>query len=683
MNKLTALAESIAAIKSGGWDSVFLRNLPMNEDEAITAEPYRKSGLVYVCISTTGRAISQVPLRKYVRNSAGLMEIAPITDPWQRLFIRPNYLMDMYSFVEAIVGHLLLDGNVWIVPFPPGVNVGGAPASMWVVSKKFMRPKTNQTTGQLEGWIYSAGNSSIRPFLLNPDEVCHIWFWNPYDPILGMAPLEAGKMAIISDYKAARYNQVFFDNGGQPSGVLSTQQKVGETAWRRMTERLQDTHTGYRKAHRLMVLEQGLQYTQTGLSAKDMEFPELRKYTKEEVLQIFGMKKSIISVTDDLNFATAKEQRKSWWQDTNLPVMKLIESAMNFVFFGDSPEMKVMFDLTNVQALHQEMEDKVKIAKDLVQMGFTSNEVNDKLEMGFPSRGWRDFWYMPINLVPVNEEAQPLGEPSALPVGDQLLLPEGTEDVLDIDVSHEAKLGAVWKAAVRSVEQVETRYEGKVRRIFYSMRKKTLAALARESRKSIDDALTLDFEAEAEELARESGRAYVVAMEESVKNLSRELGIGINLNLNDPAVVSYLLRKKLKVTKVTQTIKEALKITLGQGVEGGESIEQLSERIKKVFNAATNRARVIARTEVIGASNFGRHEGLEQTGFREFEWFTALDERVRPSHKLMHGKRRIKGESWVLSGGATLKYPGDYNGPPGEVIQCRCIEVPAIDSLEQ
>lgn len=674
MNKLTALVETIASIKSGGWDSVFLRNLPMNEDEKIVSEPYKKSGLVYVCISTTARAISQVPLRKYVRNSAGLMEQAPITDPWQRLLIRPNYLMDMYSFVESIVSLLMLDGNVWIVPFPPSVAMGGAPASMWVVSSKYIQPKRNPRTGQLDQWTYTPekGAASVQ---LSPEEVCHIWFWNPYDPILGLAPLEAGRMAVISDYKAARYNQVFFDNGAQPSGVLSTEQKLSDSAWRRMSEQVTDKHTGYRKAHRLMVLEQGLQYTQTGLAAKDMEFSDLRKYTKEEVLQIFGMKKSIISVTDDLNFATAKEQRKSWWQDTNLPIMKMIESAMNFVFFGDSPKVKVMFDLTNVQALHQEMQDKVSIAKDLVGMGFTANEVNDKLEMGFQSRVWRDSWYMPVNLVPVNDETPSPELPPAPVAGDQLLLPE----VLEIDIGRENKLENVWKATIRSVEQIESRYEGKVKRIFFGMRKRTLEALYKGESKSIDDVKKLNFDKEKIELSKESGKVYTNAMESAVKNLEGELGINLRFDLSDPNVISYLMSKTSKVKGVTQTIKDALNTALAQGTQEGESIEQMAERVKKVFNASTSRAKTIARTEVIGASNFGRHEALQQSGFAEFEWFTALDERVRTSHKKMHGKRRTAQQGWALAGGI-IKYPGDYNGPPEEIINCRCIEVPVIAS---
>ena len=85
--------------------------------------------------------------------------------------------------------------------------------------------------------------------------------------------------------------------------------------------------------------------------------------------------------------------------------------------------------------------------------------------------------------------------------------------------------------------------------------------------------------------------------------------------------------------------------------------------------------------ETVGAANFGRHEGMEKSGFTEFEWFTALDERVRDDHIAMQGARRKKGEFWIV-GGASLRYPGDENGPAEQVVNCRCIEVCIPESSE-
>ncbi|MHA2344221.1 MAG: hypothetical protein ACXADW_20335, partial [Candidatus Hodarchaeales archaeon] len=46
------------------WENYFIRNkpLPWMDVKELFEMPYSKSDLVYICISTTARAISQVPL---------------------------------------------------------------------------------------------------------------------------------------------------------------------------------------------------------------------------------------------------------------------------------------------------------------------------------------------------------------------------------------------------------------------------------------------------------------------------------------------------------------------------------------------------------------------------------------------------------------------------------------------
>ena len=120
-------------------------------------------------------------------------------------------------------------------------------------------------------------------------------------------------------------------------------------------------------------------------------------------------------------------------------------------------------------------------------------------------------------------------------------------------------------------------------------------------------------------------------------------------------------------------------ITLVEGMKKGESIEELAARVKSVFNASANRARTIARTEVIGSTNFGRNVGMNRSGFKKKQWWTALDERVRttpPSyydHAAMHGKIIDIGQRWNVNGNM-IRYPGDYMGDPANIINCRCVE---------
>lgn len=56
----------------------------------------------------------------------------------------------------------------------------------------------------------------------------------------------------------------------------------------------------------------------------------------------------------------------------------------------------------------------------------------------------------------------------------------------------------------------------------------------------------------------------------------------------------------------------------------------------------------------------------------EWEWLTARDERVRPSHRAMQGQRRPDGEPFRSGDGIALRYPGDPLAPRQETARCRC-----------
>jgi uncharacterized protein with gpF-like domain len=71
---------------------------------------------------------------------------------------------------------------------------------------------------------------------------------------------------------------------------------------------------------------------------------------------------------------------------------------------------------------------------------------------------------------------------------------------------------------------------------------------------------------------------------------------------------------------------------------------------------------------------------INRSGFQEKTWFTAMDEKVRISHRAMHGKTIKVGDMWVMPSGASLRFPGDFNGPAAEVVNCRCVEIVEPDS---
>lgn len=150
-----------------------------------------------------------------------------------------------------------------------------------------------------------------------------------------------------------------------------------------------------------------------------------------------------------------------------------------------------------------------------------------------------------------------------------------------------------------------------------------------------------------------------------------ELGLAITFDVYDPRIVELLQGKAQKFAKdVNATTAANIKKTLAVGVERGEGMIPLRNRVMEVFTQAErSRAYNIARTEILGTYNKGTLEGYIQTGVvPEKSWLTSRDARVRDSHRAMEGQTVPIREKF--SNG--LMHPGDWNGSAAEICQCRC-----------
>lgn len=123
-----------------------------------------------------------------------------------------------------------------------------------------------------------------------------------------------------------------------------------------------------------------------------------------------------------------------------------------------------------------------------------------------------------------------------------------------------------------------------------------------------------------------------------------------------------------------------------QGKSVGKMAADLQARITEMDRTSAVRA---ARTAVTAAQNAGRmdtYNAAEKIGIRlQKEWLATLDSRTRHSHRRLDGERRDPDDEF--SNGC--RYPGDPQGKPAEVYNCRCtlithvLDIPQDDTLRR
>ena len=198
--------------------------------------------------------------------------------------------------------------------------------------------------------------------------------------------------------------------------------------------------------------------------------------------------------------------------------------------------------------------------------------------------------------------------------------------------------------------------------------------------------------------------AYAINHNYATFEIEKQSRINTSYTLYSRETVERLLRDKpsllpkpsVKVTKDMLYNRQIITSAVTQSVLQGENIYKLAKRLRpEVAQKATAEyfgvetaealehkldvaAMRTAKTMMTSAQNGGRIDGYrraEKLGIKILKvWLATPDSRVRDSHARLDGEEReIEKE---FSNG--LRYPGDPNGEPEEVYNCRCTMITQV-----
>lgn len=134
-----------------------------------------------------------------------------------------------------------------------------------------------------------------------------------------------------------------------------------------------------------------------------------------------------------------------------------------------------------------------------------------------------------------------------------------------------------------------------------------------------------------------------------------------------------LPRPRVDTKKDLRWNKARFNSEIMQGLLQGESIQEIAKRVALGTSSSDYKIALRnARTAVTGAENAGRLDSYyraEEMGIRVSKvWVAAMDTHTRDSHRSLDGEEVAYNEEF--SNG--LMYPGDPDGEPAEVYNCRC-----------
>lgn len=651
-------------------------------------QQYADAGWVYSCVYRIATKGAGVPLKLYrKRKKNGQVIMDEITEhPLLHLLETVNPFMSGHDLKEATLTYEELSGNAyWLLD----MFVAGKPTEIYPLNPYKVRiiPSKEELVAEYK---YNIGGGQWMS--LEKSTVIHFKYFNPMDDYYGLSPLSAARLSVDTQTFADNYNRNFFINSAEPRGALVTEQELNEVQRKQIEAGWLAMHRGVANAHKTAVFEGGIKWEAIGISHKDMQFIKSKKMTREDILGAFGVPPALVGIFEYANYANSKEQRQIFWKDTMIPKLRKMANVINsFLVQPYDPDLICAFDLTGIEALQIDEKLRAEVDEILIRSGI--KKINQAREdRKWPPVPWGDTWNAPMNLMPIMSPSKPKPEPEKLKAGAEETLKEkdggktGEPEVLSDEERAKAIRDKIWAYFKRSTESWERKFKPVLRKIFTDQEKEVIRNLRDSGWKANPMARALpkiDYTGkdrisvllfslkEANRVMRNGGTPMISgALEDHAKFEIDRLGLGIEFDMNNPAVQAWIDKKTFKfANEVNKKTLAELRGELRAAMSTGEGIKEAEKRVERVFGMARgHRTERIARTEIISAHNNGAMQAYKQSEVvDEKEWISSRDGDVRDSHQIDGEKVPI---DQAFSNG--LMYPGDPAGLAEEVVNCRC-----------
>jgi HK97 family phage portal protein len=523
--------------------------------------------------------------------------------------------------------------------------------------------------------IYPQGNMSGTPIRVPPFDMVYFKkpdVTNPY--LRGIGRANGIGDEIETDEYMAKYQKRFFFNDAVPTAV-GMMPGADTTAVDRQKEKWQQEHGGYNNSGKMAWLNWDAKITILKQTEKDMDFIESRKYLRDTSNQHFSIPPELFGILENSNRSTIDAAYYLYTKNVLRKELKFIDDTLNIQLV---PEFGKDFILQHDNVVPEDDEFKLKKASEgLKNGGILVDEWRQANGWEALPNGIGQILYTPLNMMPTKLNGDVIVQPTttappgAAPPETQTLPAEPPKSMKKSFTIEQKE--RMWLILDKAATKNEQAFISNLKRYFQSEQDRIINSLEK-SVKAIDP--LLDWDKENETLFKLLTSLWLASLKDGFETANETFGFGVSFDVVNPTFIDWISEYGAEQVKgINDTTKEALRKTLAEGIDAGESIPKLKDRVLGIMGTAkTSRAEMIAITETHNTTGVATQATYEAAGVKQKEWLTSIDGRERESHAILNGE--VVDIDKEFSNG--LMHPGDPSGPPEEVVRCRCVELPVL-----
>lgn len=330
-------------------------------------------GCVFQGVRLRSQTIAMLP-RSMFQKKGGRTEKRPDHPTHRIIHDEPNPWMTPMEFIEICMARSILRGNAYSeIQYNPRLGV-----IQQVIPVDPSRVDQKLDTDGTMVFIVDKGRPTERT-LRNTESQKQVHHLRGFgDGMKGISIVAAMRETLGLSMSLEEHASRFFANSAAPSGAISHPGTLTEEAAKRLNAFIGE-HTGVSSHHGVLVLEEDMKWQRIGLTNRDSQFLEARKFQVTEVARWLGIPPHMLMDLEKATFSNIEAQDLSLVKYTFQPDITRFEQSIDRDMIPLQDRRDGYFAKFNLDALYRaEINTRFAAYVQAVQNGLlTQNEIRE------------------------------------------------------------------------------------------------------------------------------------------------------------------------------------------------------------------------------------------------------------------------------------------------------------------
>lgn len=359
---------------------------------AVTEETALTYSAVFAAIRLLSWSAAMLPLLTYRRQTRGKVR-ADDHPLYTLLKEQANPEMTAFEFRSTIMGHAVGRGNGYA---EIEWSNAGEPLALWPLNPARMKPE--RANNQLR-YLYDLPDGSTAN--LPAWRVHHIKGLSG-NGLTGYSPIRMAMQAIGLGLATEEFGSRFFGNGARPGVILRHPGVLSDNAHKRLRESWSADHQGLSNAHRMRILEEGMDIQTVGIPPEEAQFLQTRQFQITEVARWFNVPPHMIADMSGATFSNIEEQGVEFVTYSLGPWLTNIEQALARDLLTQPEQRALLIEHLVDGLLRGRTAERFTAYQSALQGGWMSpNEVRERENLNPYDGG--DTYLLPLNMAPADQ----------------------------------------------------------------------------------------------------------------------------------------------------------------------------------------------------------------------------------------------------------------------------------------